>query len=353
MTQIGTALVVGARGRFGRHATAAFAEAGWRVRAMTRTGARGFENAEPVAGDALDPEALTRAAEDADVIVNGLNAPYPDWREALPRTTHALLTAAKATGATLVHPGNVYGYGSAIPARATPDTPYRPDTVKGRLRAEQEMRLRAAAEAGEIRCIVLRGGDFLDTEIAGNWFDSHMTAKLDAGRFVYPGPLDRVHAWSFLPDFAAVIAGLAARREALPPFAAFNHPGHALTGAELLALTARAAGRPLAPRPFPWWALRLAAPVWPMGRELVEMRYLWSTPHRLEDPRLAALLPEHVPHSAEAAVAAALAPRLEGRPGGPAATARVGAAPAPVAAPAAGASPRRPLPVPGRRPRPA
>ena len=327
MTQ-GSVLIAGAGGRFGRHAAAAFAEAGWQVRAMTRSGARGFETVEPVAGDALDPAQLIRAAEGAEVIVNALNAPYPDWPQALPRTTQALLAAARATGATLLHPGNVYGYGTAIPGVATPETPYRPDTRKGRLRAQQEMTFRAAAEAGEIRCIVLRGGDFLDTEIAGNWYDSHITGGLAAGRFAYPGPLDRLHAWSFLPDFAEVAAGLAARRDALPAFAAFNHPGHALTGAELCALTARAAGRPLTPRPFPWWALRLAAPVWPLGRELLEMRYLWSTPHRLEDRRLAALLPGHRPTPAAQAVAAAVAPRLDGTGGA-----------------------RRPLPVPGARAR--
>ncbi|SFI95992.1 NAD(P)H-binding protein [Albimonas pacifica] len=328
----GCVLIAGARGRFGRHAAAAFAEAGWTVRAMSRSGAPGFENVEPVRGDALDPDQLSRAAEGADVIVNALNAPYPDWPKALPKTTRALLAAARASGATLLHPGNVYGYGTAIALPTPPDTPYRPDTRKGRLRAQQEMTLRAAAEAGEIRCIVLRGGDFLDTEIAGNWYDAHMTAGLAQGRFTYPGPLDRLHAWSFLPDFAAVAAGLAGLRDALPAFAAFNHPGHALTGAELMALTAKAAGRPLRLRAFPWWALRLAAPVWPMGRELLEMRYLWTTPHRLADPRLAALLPGHAPTPAEQAVAAALAPRLGG--GGSVAA-------------------RAPLPVPGARARPA
>ncbi len=324
----GTVLIAGARGRFGRHATAAFAQAGWTVRALTRSGAASFETAEPVAGDALDPASLTRAAEGADVIVNALNAPYPDWPAALPKSTQSLIAAARATGATLLHPGNVYGYGTAIASPTTPETPCRPDTRKGRLRAQQERTLRAAAEAGEIRCIVLRGGDFLDTEIAGNWYDSHISAGVAKGTFAYPGPLDRLHAWSFLPDFAEVAAGLAALRDTLPAFAAFNHPGHALTGAELMALTARAAGRPLRPKPFPWWAIRLASPVWAMGRELLEMRYLWTTPHRLADPRLAALLPGHRPSSAEAAVAAALAPRLEG-------------------------AARPPAPVPGARARPA
>ncbi|QLQ20334.1 MAG: hypothetical protein HZT43_19655 [Exiguobacterium profundum] len=42
---------------------------------------------------------------------------------------------------------------------------------------------------------------------------------------------------------------------------------------------------------FPWWSLRLAAPFWELGRELLEMRYLYATPHRLDPAPLARLLP--------------------------------------------------------------
>lgn len=308
----GTALVAGPNGRFGRHAVAAFAAAGWRIRTLSRGEPALPPGAEALEGDAEDSATLSRAAQGADVIVNALNAPYPDWSRRLPRQTAAVLAAAQATGAAILHPGNVYPYGASLPARITPDTPFRPDAAKGRLRAEQEARLKAAAEQG-VRTILLRGGDFLDTELGGNWFDGYISAKVDRGIAVYPGPLDRLHSWAFLPDFAAAAAGLAARRAALAPFAAILFPGHTVTGAELVALMSRAAGRPLSPRPFPWWALRLAAPFWPMGREVVEMRYLWSRPHRMEDPRLAALLPDFVATPAEAAVAAALAPRL-GRP---------------------------------------
>ena len=42
------------------------------------------------------------------------------------------------------------------------------------------------------------------------------------------------------------------------------------------------AGQPDLPlRRLPWWALRLVAPVVPLLRELVEMRYLWQQPLRL------------------------------------------------------------------------
>ena len=56
---------------------------------------------------------------------------------------------------------------------------------------------------------------------------------------------------------------------------------------ELQALT----GRRLKLGHFPWWMIRLAAPVWELGRELGEMRYLYDTPHSLSGARLQALLP--------------------------------------------------------------
>jgi hypothetical protein len=57
-----------------------------------------------------------------------------------------------------------------------------------------------------------------------------------------------------------------------------------------------------------WLPLHLARPVWPMARCLVEMRYLWDTPHRLDGARLRALLPEFGVTPPETALAAAAAP---------------------------------------------
>jgi hypothetical protein len=80
-----------------------------------------------------------------------------------------------------------------------------------------------------------------------------------------------------------------APRASLPAHATLNYAGLTLSGAELQAAFEAALGRPLQRAVFPWWLLRLAAPVWPMGRALLEMRYLWQRPHRLDDARLRAL----------------------------------------------------------------
>ena len=41
--------------------------------------------------------------------------------------------------------------------------------------------------------------------------------------------------------------------------------------------------------------MRLAAPVWEMARELLEMRYLHNLPHSLDPAPLAAILPDFKP----------------------------------------------------------
>jgi hypothetical protein len=69
-------------------------------------------------------------------------------------------------------------------------------------------------------------------------------------------------------------------------------PGYTLTGRELAAAIASVLGRPVEARPMSWLALRLAAPLWPMGRGLVEMRYLWQMPHRIDGSGFAAALPD-------------------------------------------------------------
>jgi hypothetical protein len=76
----------------------------------------------------------------------------------------------------------------------------------------------------------------------------------------------------------------------LAPFTVLHYAGLTLTGRELHAAYERATGVELRTVPFPWWALRLAAPFSGMLRAVLEMRYLWERPHRLAQDKLVALL---------------------------------------------------------------
>lgn len=288
MTQ--TALILGASGKIGRHFTTALHAAGWQTRAYVR----GTD--------------MRAAAQGCEVIVNGLNPPaYHDWQTILPAITAQVIDAAKSSGATILFPGNVYVYG-AQPGPWSADTPHKPCSRKGAIRAAVEAQYRAAAAQG-VQTLILRAGDFLAPERG----DSHVDmvylrgfAKGVVTAFGDPA-VERAHAW--LPDLARAAVMLVQERADLPRFADIPFPGQAFSTNQFAQGLARQTGRTLTVKPFPWWLFGITAPVWELAREMKEMRYLFNTPHSLAGDALARILPDFRPTPLEQVLAEILAVR--------------------------------------------
>lgn len=270
-TSQNTVLILGATGRFGRNAADAFKAGGWNVRGFDRK-----------------TDTLDQAAKGADVIVNAWNPDYPDWAKQVPKLHADVIATAKRTGATVIVPGNVYLYGPDNGAIWGADTPHKAQNPLGRIRIEME---RAYRDSG-VRTIILRAGDFIDTKASGNWFDAVMTKPIGKGIFTYPGKSDIPHAWAFLPDLTRAAVQLADMRHRLNAFEDIAFPGYTLSGQEVATGLSRATGRDIRLKAMNWLPLQLAAPFWKMGRCLLEMRYLWNTPHQLSGDRFDTLLPE-------------------------------------------------------------
>lgn len=300
--------ILGANGRLGRVVGKAFIDAGFDVRAVTRTGKVPVElnGATAVAGDALDRASLIDATEGVDIVFNGLNPIYTDWGKCLPMAEN-VMAACRANGALHLFPGTVYNYGSPMPQVITEETPFHPTTEKGRIRCAMEDLFRGEAEAGRVRTIVLRAGDFFGGTGSGSWFDLVVAAKMKKGVYTAPGPADLVHEWAYLPDFAVAFVAVARNLDKLGTYEALNFPGHAVTDLDIRAAAEKALGRPLKMTSMPWWVLRAGSPFVPMWREIVSMSYLRFEPHRLVSTRLADIIGE-IPHTPlDRAVSEALA----------------------------------------------
>jgi nucleoside-diphosphate-sugar epimerase len=307
-----TVLVLGANGRFGHAAVAAFAEAGWRVLAQVR---RAPPQPQPAGASVLatplsDIDTLAALAAGAGVVVHAVNPPYPRWRqELLPAASQGMELAGRL-GARFMLPGNVYHFGEHMPALLRPDTPPSPSNEKGRIRCELEAEMHARAARGQ-RSVVIRAGDFFGSG-RGSWLDLVIAKSLAHGKLVYPGPLDVPHAWAYLPDLARAFVAVASRKD-LPDFANLHFPGHTLTGAQLLAALERAAaglGRTPARAwrhgSMPWGLIRAGGLFVPTWRGIAEMSYLWRVPHALDGTALNAAIGALPATPIEAALRAAL-----------------------------------------------
>jgi nucleoside-diphosphate-sugar epimerase len=291
------ALVLGATGGIGGEAARVLAASGWTVRALHRDPSRlAGRDRLPVTwltGDAMRRDDVVSAAGETSLIVHAVNPPgYRNWSELVLPMADNTIAAARAVGARIVLPGTIYNYGPDAFPLIGEEAPQNPTTRKGAIRVEMERRLRDAA-AGGVRTLVVRAGDFFGPQAANSWFSQALVKPgTRVTSVVNPAAVGAGHQWAYLPDVAATMLRLIERDTELPTFASFHMEGHwDPDGQSMVGAIRRAVGRPdLRMRRLPWWALALASPVVPLCRELVEMRYLWRQPVRLDNARLVRFL---------------------------------------------------------------
>jgi nucleoside-diphosphate-sugar epimerase len=280
-----TVLILGSSGKVGARSAEAFAKAGWTVKRFDRK-----------TGD------LKRDAVGVDVIVNGWNPPaYHAWDRIIPEITRQVIAAAKASGATVIIPGNVYNLDS-VGGTWSESTRHAPPTRKGQVRETMER----AYEASGVQTIVLRAGNFIDPGRKDDAMSLLLLRSLQSGKLTSPGDPAALQAYCYVPDWAEAARQLAERRQTLRQFEDIPFPGYALSANELRDFYAKELSRPLKMALLPWWIFTMLAPFWELGREMAEMRYLYSLSHSLSAAKLTRLLPDFRPTPPEQALRAFL-----------------------------------------------
>lgn len=296
------ALVLGATGGIGGAVARQLVQNGWTVRALVRaqSAARLSGHVMPVAGDAMDGAAVAAAARGARLIVHAVNPPgYRQWDKLVLPMLDNTIAAARTQGAQVLLPGTVYNYGPDSFPLIGEAAPQNPRTRKGAIRVAMEQRLRNAAKAGDIRALIVRAGDFFGPGAANNWFAQGLIKPGKRPAVIHnPGRSGIGHQWAYLPDVAETMVRLLAR-ETTQDFETFHMDGHwDATGTAIVEAVVRALGEPaVRVASLPWRLLKIASFFAVTPRELMEMRYLWQQPVRLDNSRLIAALGAE-PHTA-------------------------------------------------------
>lgn len=291
------ALVLGASGGIGGEVARQLRDAGWQVRALKRGLDAEVVERDGIAwirGDALDRDAVVRAARGCSVIVHAVNPPgYRNWAEQVLPMVDNSIAAARAAQATIVLPGTIYNFGADAFPVLREDAPQHPSTRKGAIRVEMERRLQDASEHG-VRAIVVRAGDFFGPHLGNSWFSQGLIKPGRPVAAISVPSRGIGHQWSYVPDVARTMLELIERRETLEPFARFHLGGHWDEDGTQMALAVQRVAQRHGMRPtlrnFPWWIVWAAAPFVTTMRELLEMRYLWREPIRMDNARVTTVL---------------------------------------------------------------
>ena len=260
------------------------AEAGHRVRVLTRSGS-GPDHplVERRRADVSGP-GLAAAVGDAAAVFHCIHASAYDaraWRRELPAAEAAVLRVAAAVGAPVVFPESLYSY-VRTDRPMTEDDPRDRATGKGAVRRD----LLAARLASDATTVSVVSSDFVGPRVrAGGHLGERVVPALlrgDGRRLRVMGSLDQPHSWTFVPDLARAMVAAAADPAATGPLV-HAPTGEPRTQREMVELLAAAAGVDAPPLGvIPAFALRALGRVHRTSRELAEVSYQFEKPFVLD-----------------------------------------------------------------------
>ena len=270
--------VIFGTGPLGKWTARELLKQGKQVRLINRSGKTDNlpAGAEIVTGDAYDIAKNKELTHDATAVYQCAQPAYYEWAEKFPRFQSAILEAAAANGAKFIVADNLYMYGDTHGQPIREDTPYRPHTKKGRVRAEMAEAVMEAHRGGKVRAAIARASNFFGP-------DDHIVTDLAIRPAVQGktinllGKMDQPHSFSYTSDFGKLLAALGTHDEALGQVWFTPSPA-AVTQAEFVSTLERELGHKVKFMAAGTNMMRFLGMFNPTMRETVEMMYEWTQP---------------------------------------------------------------------------
>jgi len=268
-------IILGAGGAIGTPLAAELLTRQQKVRAVSRSGSAPV-GVEAVRADLnVADDVLTAIEPGATVyLLAGLKYDRRVWQEQWPRIMRNVVRACSQKGARLIFFDNVYLYGR-VDGPMTEETPVRPTSRKGEIRAGIIEFLQNEMAAGRVKAAIARAADFYGphadkTSPMSILVFQRLASGKSAQVFV---DADRKHSYTYTLDCAKALCLLAEADDAFGQAWHLPTAHPPLTGREFIALAAEALG--VAPRVsvLPAWMMKSLGLVVPMMRELAEMLY--------------------------------------------------------------------------------
>jgi nucleoside-diphosphate-sugar epimerase len=158
-----------------------------------------------VAADVTNAEQTKNAVQGSHIVflTAGLKYDHKLWGEAWPKIMTNVINACKAAGARLIFFDNVYSYG-LVDGPMKEDTPYRPSSKKGAIRAAIATQLMTEVKAGKLTATIARAADFYGPGADKTGFLNLLIIDKfkKNSTAMWLGRDDQTHSYTFTPDAA-------------------------------------------------------------------------------------------------------------------------------------------------------
>jgi nucleoside-diphosphate-sugar epimerase len=246
-----------------------------KVRLVSRA-LKPVEGTETIAADATNYEQVLKAVEGSGIVylLIGLEYKIGVWREQWPEIMQNAIAACKATNAKLIFFDNVYMYGK-VNGPMTEETPFKPVSKKGEVRAVIANMLLNEMKTGNIKALIARAADFYGPgagakSVVGVLAFDKLVKNKTPQLFITGKTL---HSYTFTTDAAEALYILSQHEEAFGQTWHMPTAAPALTGNDFVYMIADATNNPHKIQIIPKFIIALISLFNGLMKELNEMLY--------------------------------------------------------------------------------
>jgi len=237
----------------------------------------------------VDRQQIIHAVAGSKVVylLAGLKYDHKLWARTWPLIMDNTIEACKRAGARLVFFDNVYMYGR-VHGLMTEETPYRPWSRKGEVRAAIATALANEWADGSLTALIARSADFYGPGAKNGIPNAMVFDPMSQGKTPMCLVSDVLpHSYTYVPDAAQALVNLAESESAWNQIWHLPTAPHPLTGREFINAAAEAMGRPAKWRLLSRPMVKMSGWFNPIVGEVYEMLYQNDSPYLFDSSKYA------------------------------------------------------------------
>ncbi|MDZ4839418.1 MAG: NAD-dependent epimerase/dehydratase family protein [Bacteroidota bacterium] len=188
-----------------------------KIRLVSRNPKKVNLNDELMAADLTQAAEVDKAVSGSDIVYLMVGYTYKAkiWAVEWPKTMRNVIDACKKYHCKLVFFDNVYMYDPTKVGHMTEQTPWKPSSKKGKIRAETAKMLMDEINAGQIRAIIARSADFYGPNTKNGVLNVTVFNNFKKGKPAqWLGSTSKRHTFTYTVDAAKATALLANTEDA-------------------------------------------------------------------------------------------------------------------------------------------
>ena len=234
--------ILGSSGIIGKELVKALPQYTNKIRLVSRNPKKVNEGDELLRANLLNAEETMKAVEGSEVVylTVGLQYDINVWQTQWPSLMKNVIDACKKNKSKLVFFDNVYSYGR-VNGWMTEETPTKPDSEKGKVRAGLNKMIMNEIEQGNLKAIIAKAADFYGPDTPLSFVNIMVFKNFKKGKkaqwFI---DVNKKHSFTYTPDAGKGTAILGNTESAYNQIWHLPTNRNVLTGKEFIELAAKA-----------------------------------------------------------------------------------------------------------------